>query len=66
MKTCTNCHRKRKKSEFVEQCGKTAILNFVCQECRDKSRITQEQSDQLIRCISERFLTHKKNQRESK
>jgi protein-arginine kinase activator protein McsA len=57
VKTCTNCHKKKKNAAFVEQCGSKKIVSFLCRGCRDKSRITQEQSNQLIKCIGERVLS---------
>jgi len=52
MKTCTNCHQKKKNFEFVEDCGGTKILNFMCKACRENARITQRQADNLIKNIA--------------
>jgi len=56
MKTCTNCGEKKPNKKFIEQCGTQKIVNFMCDECREKGRITPEQSENLIKTIGKRIF----------
>jgi hypothetical protein len=56
MKTCTNCGQKRPNQKFIEQCGDQKIVNFMCEECREKSRITPDQSNRLIQSIGKKLF----------
>lgn len=56
MKTCTNCGEKKPNKKFVEQCGGQKIVNFMCEECREKSRIKPEEATKLLRKIGTRMF----------
>jgi hypothetical protein len=56
MKTCTNCHAKKKNADFIEHCGDVKIENLMCQTCRENARITPEQAKSLIQHIAKKVL----------